>query len=477
MSKATASGQPRAIRDSPNVSIIVVSYNTRDLTLACLRSVFAETRRHTFEFIVVDNASTDGSAEAIRREFPDIRVVASKENLGFAGGNNLAAAETRGEWLLLLNPDTVVLDGAIDTLLDFASRRGEAAIFGGRTLFSDGSLNPTSCWARATLWSSFTAAIGLTAAFRGSRLFDPEAMGDWHRDTARKVDIVTGCFFLLRKSDWECLGGFDERFHVYGEETDLCLRAAQLGLNCMICPDARIVHYGGASEKARAGKMVRLFRAKSQLYSKHWSGSAAWLGTRTLDLWALVRVIAFAGGELLGIADGESLQTWLEVWRNRQSWHLTRDEMAGRAPARQSRIGKNAVDFSRVRTSTRRQRRVCQRKVSPRMLTCVMECTCPSSEFLRQRAASFKGGWAGGRTRLARWRPTRTAGQWRAVGDWDRSSSSSDPGGLSDILCARPVSSLADEALAEDDGELGSGLDPLTRRSFPFLGGVVENQI
>jgi GT2 family glycosyltransferase len=329
MNKRTVPAQLQG--DSLDVSIVVVNYNTRDLTLACLRSVFAEARRHAFELIVVDNASSDGSVEAIRAEFPKVRVIASTDNLGFACGNNLAAAETRGEWLLLLNPDTVVLDGAIDTLLDFASKHIEAAIFGGRTLFPDGSLNPTSCWARATLWSSLAAALGLTAAFRGSRIFDPEAMGSWDRDTARKVDIVTGCFFLLRKSDWARLGGFDERFHMYGEETDLCLRAAQLRLSCLICPDAQIVHYGGASEKARAGKMARLFRAKSQLYRKHWSASAAWLATRMLDLWALVRIVAFAGGKLLGVADGESLQMWLEVWRNRQSWHLTRGEMSGRA--------------------------------------------------------------------------------------------------------------------------------------------------
>jgi GT2 family glycosyltransferase len=332
MSNAAAPAQP-GMQDSPIVSVVVVNYSTRDLTLECLRSVYAEARLHAFELIVVDNASTDGSVKAIREEFPDIRLTASTENLGFAAGNNLAAAEAQGEWLLLLNPDTIVLDGAIDTLLDFASEHGEAAIFGGRTLFPDGSLNPTSCWARATLWSSLTSALGLTAAFPGSRMFDPEAMGDWDRDTARKVDIVTGCFFLLRKRDWERLGGFDERFYMYGEETDLCLRAAKLGLSCMICPDAQIVHYGGASEKARAGKMVRLFRAKSQLCSKHWSASAAWLGTRMLDLWALLRVVAFAGGKLFGFADGENLQTWLEVWRNRRSWHLTRGEMSGRAPA------------------------------------------------------------------------------------------------------------------------------------------------
>lgn len=315
---------------APDVSVVVISYNTRDLTLDCLRSVYAETQGHPFELIVVDNASTDGSAEAIAGEFPQARLIASDTNHGFARANNLAAANARGQWILLLNPDTVVLNGAIDTLLDFARTNDQASIFGGRTLFADGSLNPTSCWARPTLWSSFACAVGLTAMFRGSRMFDPEAMGNWRRDTVREVDIVTGCFFLLRKRDWDDLGGFDPRFHMYGEETDLCLRAARRGMACMVCPDAEIVHYGGASEKARSGKMIRLFRAKSQLYAKHWTPRTAWLGARTLDLWALVRLVAFAVGRPVGFGGRDGLQTWRTVWANRQEWHLRPGEMGDR---------------------------------------------------------------------------------------------------------------------------------------------------
>jgi hypothetical protein len=307
---------------APAVSVIVVSYNTREMTLDCLRSVHAETRRHRFELIVIDNASTDGSAEAIAAEFPHLHLTASGENHGFAVANNLAAARARGEWLLLLNPDTVVRDGAIDTLLEFATQHAEAAIFGGRTLFADGSLNPTSCWARPTLWSSLACAVGLTSLFRGSRLFDPEAMGDWRRDSVRKVDIVTGCFFLLRKRVWDRLGGFDPQFFMYGEEADLCLRAAREGLVCLVCPQAEIIHFGGASETVRAGKMIRLFRARSQLYARHWNPVAAWLGTRMLDLWALVRLLAFTVGRIFRLTGSENLEIWREIWKNRQAWRI-----------------------------------------------------------------------------------------------------------------------------------------------------------
>ncbi len=312
---------------SPRISILIVSYNTRDLTVACLRSVYAETRDHPFEVIVLDNASTDGSAEATARTFPQARLITSKTNHGFAGGNNIAAQSAQGAWILLLNPDTVVKDRAIDRILDFAEEHPKAAIFGSRTVFADGTLNPTSCWARPSLWSSFCNAAGLASLFRGSRFFDPEGMGNWKRDTAREVDIVTGCFFLLRRSDWERLQGFDPRFFMYGEETDLCLRAARQGLRCMICPDAEIVHYGGASEKVQADKMVRLFRAKSQLYAAHWDPVAAHLGIFMLDLWALVRIVGFAAARAVGAGSAESVNTWCKIWRNRQSWHLKPEEI------------------------------------------------------------------------------------------------------------------------------------------------------
>ena len=126
---------PRALPEAPVLSILVVSYNTRDMTLECLRSVIAQTRT-PFELIVLDNASSDGSAEAIAVEFPDITLLAETRNHGFARANNIAAEHAKGEYLLLLNPDTIVLDGALDKLLTFARRAPDARIWGGRTVFA-----------------------------------------------------------------------------------------------------------------------------------------------------------------------------------------------------------------------------------------------------------------------------------------------------------------------------------------------------
>lgn len=300
----------------PKVSIIVVSYNTREMTLECLRSVQAESRL-PYELIVVDNTSTDGSAEAIAEEFPDITLLAENENHGFAKANNIAAARAQGEYVLLLNPDTVVLDKAIDKLVAFAEDRPDARVWGGRTLYGDRSLNPTSCWRRMSLWNISCRTFGLTGIFPNSPAFNSEAYGGWDRSTERLVDIVTGCFLLIRREDWQALGGFDLTFFMYGEEADLCLRATQtLGASPRMTPDAVIVHYGGASEKVRSDKMVRLLRAKSELISRHIPGWQRPLAKTLFRFWPLTRRLAFS----ILRPGGDNARVWSEIWKRRQEW-------------------------------------------------------------------------------------------------------------------------------------------------------------
>lgn len=295
---------------SPILSVVVISYNTRSMTLDCLRSVRAQTTAPC-ELIVLDNASSDGSAAAIAAEFPDVMLLAEAANHGFAKANNIAATHAKGEYLLLLNPDTVVLEGALDKLLAFARRAPEARIWGGRTVFADGSPNPASCWRKMDLWNLFCRATGLTGIFPNNPVFNAEAYGGWNRMTEREVDIVTGCLFLLRRDDWQTLGGFDPAFFMYGEEADLCLRARQvIGARPRVTPEAVIVHYGGASEKVRTDKIVRLFRAKRELLRRHLPGWQQPLAFMLFDAVPLTRYLA--------LRDGAA--TWLEVWNRRSEW-------------------------------------------------------------------------------------------------------------------------------------------------------------
>ena len=305
-----------------DISIIMISYNTKDLTLDSLKSVFEQTNAVNFEVIVLDNHSSDGSVEAIAQAFPQVKLIASKENYGFAQGNNIAAEHASGNYLLLLNPDTVVLDGAIQKLFLFAEGNPDAHIWGGRTLFADGSLNPASCWRRLTLWSLFCYTFALSWAFRNSAIFNAEGYGGWNRGSIKRVDIVSGCFFMIKKDYWQELCGFSPEFFMYGEEADLCLRAAKLGAKPMVTPEATIVHYGGASEKVRADKVVRLFVAKAQLIKRHWHALAIRPGLILLTLWPLVRVLILTLQSVVG--NNEKVQdekhTWGSVWQQRQQW-------------------------------------------------------------------------------------------------------------------------------------------------------------
>lgn len=308
---------PRA----PVLSIVVISYNTREMTLDCLASVHTQTRT-PFELIIVDNASSDGSAQAIAAAFPQVKLVAEDTNHGFARAHDIALAHVSAPWLLLLNPDTVVLDRALDKLLAFAKRTPEAGIWGGRTLFADHSLNPMSCWRQMTLWNVFCRVSGLTGIFPRSGVFNSEAYGGWQRDSERAVDIVTGCLFLLRRELWDRLGGFDAAFTMYGEEADLCLRARKLGVRPRTTPEVEVIHYGGASDTVRADKMVRLMRAKTELIKRHFPAYTRRLGMALFRLWPLSRRLAMGlGGTFLrrqGLKDRS--RTWAEIWQRRKEW-------------------------------------------------------------------------------------------------------------------------------------------------------------
>ncbi|MEQ9142862.1 MAG: glycosyltransferase family 2 protein [Parvibaculaceae bacterium] len=315
-----AEGRPEC--SISDLGIIVVSYNTREMTLEALRALKRETDPALYELIVVDNASSDGSAEAIAAEFPDFRLIALDENIGFAKANNLAADMMCVRYLLLLNPDTIILDNAVGKLFQFAVEHPRARIWGGRTLFSDKHLNPSSCWNRMTLWSLFCQFTGLKALFPGSRLINSEAIGNWERDSVREVDIISGCFLMIEKSLWQSLKGFDTGYFMYGEDANLCLRAKSMGAIPVVCPHAELIHYGGASEQIRAEKMVRLLTAKTTLMRHHWSVLTRFFGHAVFWAFPLPRILGYGLARFLRgrTSDQENLRTWLQIWRARRDW-------------------------------------------------------------------------------------------------------------------------------------------------------------
>lgn len=311
---------PGASEGPPELTVIIVSYNTRALTLKAVETLLATTRTTRFRTVVLDNASADGSAAAVAAAFPQVTLIRSTENLGFARANNVVAAQAETEWLLLLNPDTEVHEGAVDALMAFARAHPQAGIYGGRTVFPDGRLNRGSCWNRITPWSMVCSALGLTAIFPQVTFFNPEAIAGWPRDTVREVDIVSGCFFLIRRDLWNELGGFDLRYFMYGEEADLCLRAARRGYRPMITPDAEIMHIFGAASRTRADKLMLLVKARATLIREHWPAWQVPAGIGLMWLWAGLRRLASGA---MALADGKraaSRELWGRVWESRHEW-------------------------------------------------------------------------------------------------------------------------------------------------------------
>jgi len=282
------------------------------MTIECLRSVFEQTNNIDFELIVFDNASTDDTADAVETEFGSkIRLIRSKENLGFAAGNNRAIEGINGSLILLLNPDTIVFDRAIEKLVAFSISEPSNRIWGGRTLFSDHSLNPSSCWSSQTLWSLTCQAVGLSSLFRKTTIFNPEGIGGWDREGVREVDIVSGCFFLIEASLWFQLEGFNEDFFMYGEEADLCLRAKLFGARPIVSSEATIVHYGGASETVKSDKLKKLIKAKKLLIVRHFPKVTRSIGQRLLLLWPATRYLAHS---VIAVFSNRS-KTKAKVWR------------------------------------------------------------------------------------------------------------------------------------------------------------------
>jgi len=253
-----------------DVSIVIVSWNTRDVLRDCLRSVYEQAGNVGFEVIVVDNASTDGSAQMVKRSFPKAKLIANSTNRGFAAGNNQGIAIAKGRYVLLLNSDTIILDKAVAKTVAFADDNPEAAVVGCKILNSDRTLQQ-SCFMFPSLLNLLLAATYLYKLLPRSRFFGRERMSWWDRNDVREVDVVTGCFMLIRREAIEQVGPMDERFFMYGEETDFCYRFKKAGWKVMFTPAAEIIHLGGQSSKnVREDMLIQLRLSILEFMRKHY---------------------------------------------------------------------------------------------------------------------------------------------------------------------------------------------------------------
>ncbi len=278
-----------------DLSIIIVSWNVRDLLRQCLESIRRQSfdpaqvadppadpagpwganlrgdagDRRSTEIIVVDNASTDGTVEILRSEFPDVRVMVNSENVGFTRGNNQALAQAQGRYLFLLNPDTELRPGALQTLSVYMDAHPRVGMVGPKLYQADGS--PQSSRRRfPTLATAFFESTKLQQWFPRNRILTRYYMLDTSDDAAQEVDWITGSAMFVRREVYGQVGGFDEGFFMYSEELDWCCRAKKVGWQIVYLPSVQIIHHGGkSSEQALAQRDIHFHSSKVRFFRKY----------------------------------------------------------------------------------------------------------------------------------------------------------------------------------------------------------------
>lgn len=272
----------------PDASVVIVSFNTRDILRSCLTSLYEAITDREVEVIVVDNASGDGSSDMVAAEFPGVRLIPSQVNLGFAAGNNAAFRVARGRHVILLNPDTLLSADALERAISHMDAAPAVGIAGGRLLNRDGKDEPAARRFPSAV-NDFLALSGLAARFPRSRFFGRFDRTWAPPSEAADVDWVPGAFAVIRREALDTVGYFDERFFLYYEEVDLCRRIKAAGWRVSYWPDIIIHHWGGESSKtltdqafSSSGSQLTLWRMRSALlyYRKHHGGLGAWTASR-----------------------------------------------------------------------------------------------------------------------------------------------------------------------------------------------------
>jgi len=247
-----------------DVSIIIVNWNGRDLLAKCIESIIKHPPSAPYEIVVVDNASTDGSVEWLRAAHSDgrlketnLKLIENAENVGFGRANNIAFSQTKARMLLLLNSDTEVKEGTIDRLVEALKSNEKVGGCGPKLLNTDGSLQPSVCRNPFGVWEILVAGLRLSYMLP-RRLCAELLLGPyWDHSRRRKVRVLPGAAILLRREVIDSVGGFDEEFHFYGEDIELCFRIINSGWELLFEPGAQVVHHGCKSALLRWGPEER----------------------------------------------------------------------------------------------------------------------------------------------------------------------------------------------------------------------------
>lgn len=283
--------------EAPVITAVIVSYNTRDMTLECLRALAAAARPLSLETWVVDNASTDGSVEAVEQAaLPSVQVIANLKNLGFGAANNQAMWRARGEFILLLNSDAFLDVGALKVLTEHLRNHPEVGAVGPRLRYVDGTPQ-VSCYCFPTPLRAWIENLGLARFF--ARFPRWEDLAKWDHRTAREVDFIIGACLLVRRCVWEEVGGFDESFFLYSEETDWQRRMHTAGWRIAFTPEATAVHLAGGSGAKDKVRINQHFFTSLDYYVRKHHGLPGLISFRlAMTVGSFVRAIWWSGRSL-----------------------------------------------------------------------------------------------------------------------------------------------------------------------------------
>lgn len=251
-----------------DLSIVIVNWNAKQHLLDCLNSIYTSCSC-TFEVIVVDNASVDGSREAVKEAFPQVRLTENSENLGFAKANNIGLSLSTGRYVALVNSDVIVLRSCFQNLIRFLDQHPKVGMASPRLLNPDRTLQ-FNCRSFPGIWNNLCQTLGLNYVFPRSAFFSEPFMKYWDHKTVRDVDVLTGSFWIVRREAIGQVGPLDEDFFFYGEDVDWCKRFCDAGWSVTFCPDAEAIHIGGASSgNAPIRFYIELQKADLRYWEKH----------------------------------------------------------------------------------------------------------------------------------------------------------------------------------------------------------------
>lgn len=252
----------------PNLSIIILNYNVKDLLLSCLKSIH---KKKNWQIIVVDNASTDGSVEAVTKAFPQVEIIENKENLGFAAGNNIGVLKAKAPVILFLNPDTLVINDAIEKAYEHLMENPDIGALTCKVELPDGKLDYSCHRGFPTPWNSFCHFTGLAKAFPKSKLFAGYTATYLDINKPHEIDCATGAFLMVRKIAGDQINWWDKDYFWNGEDIEFCFSLKEKGWKVFYYPDEKIIHYKGSSAKiAKPETVTHGISAMRIFYKKHY---------------------------------------------------------------------------------------------------------------------------------------------------------------------------------------------------------------